>query len=112
MGIEFSTRDAPFQERLLHGAAAELGNAVFALFWDGEEPRLGTLTVTLPDGSSSTLLGDRDAQLGQIIGMQIASRTGKIALVSVNLPLSVGNAAGRAMLDLARSLTSGEVEAE
>ena len=109
MGIEFSTREAPFRDRVLHGALAELGNAVLALFWEGEEPRLGTLTVTLPDGSSSTLLGDRDGQIGQILGMHLASGKGKIALVSVNLPLSIGSAASRALIDLARSL-AGENE--
>jgi len=104
MGLEFSTRDASFEGKTLHGAIAELGNAVFALFWEGEEPRLGTLTVTLPDRTSSALLGERDRQLGLIIGAQISAQTGKMALVSTNLPLSVGMAAGRVLLDLARGL--------
>ncbi len=107
MGIEFSTREAPLGDRILHGALAELGNAVLALFWEGEEPRLGTLTVTLPDGSSSTLLGDRDGQIGQILGMHLASGKGKIALVSVNLPLSIGSAAGKVLIELARGLAGG-----
>lgn len=104
MGLNFSTRDAPFRDKLLHGALAELGNAVIALFWEGDVPRLGTLTVTLPDRSSSPLLGDRDRQIGLILGMHISSQTGKMALVSTNLPLAMGDAAGRVLLELARNL--------
>ena len=111
MGLEFSTRDAPFEGKTLHGAIAELGNAVIALFWEGEDPRLGTLTVTLPDRTSSALLGERDRQIGLIIGAQISAQTGKMALVSTNLPLSLGTAAGKVLLDLARSiLTAGKGE--
>jgi len=104
MGLNFSTGQAPFEDRQLHGAVANLGNAVVAFFWEGEEPRLGTLTVTLPDRSSSPLLGDRDRQIGLILGAQIAAQTGKMALVSTHLPLSMGTAAGRVLLDLSRSL--------
>lgn len=104
MGINFLTGEAPFQDRSLHGAMAELGNAVVALFWEGDEPRLGTLTVTLPDRSSSPLLGERDRQLGLVIGAHLAASTGKMALVSTNLPLALGEKAGKAFLNLAQSL--------
>ena len=110
MGLNFSTGEAPFQDRQLHGALAELGNAVIALFWEGDETRLGTLTLTLPDRSSSTLLGDRDRQIGLILGAQITAQTGKMALVSTNLPLSLGNEAGKVLMGLARSLLSGGEE--
>ena len=112
MGLNFSTGQAPFEDRQLHGAVAKLGNAVIAFFWEGEEPRLGTLTVTLPDRSSSPLLGDRDRQIGLILGAQLAAQTGKMALVSTHLPLSMGTAAGRVLLDLARSLLGGGEDAK
>ena len=44
----------------------ELENAVIALFWVGEKPKLGSLSVTLPDKSSSQLLGDRDELLSKM----------------------------------------------
>jgi hypothetical protein len=112
MGLNFSTGQAPYQDKQLHGAVAELGNAVIALFWEGDEPRLGTTTVTLPDRSSSALLGDRDRQIGLILGAQIAARTGKMALVSTNLPLGLGTEAGRALMDLASGLLGAKEESE
>ncbi|MFQ6052954.1 MAG: hypothetical protein ACE5OO_01810 [Candidatus Bathyarchaeia archaeon] len=104
MGLNFSTDEVIFEGRLLHGAVAELGNAVIALFWEGEEPRLGTLTATTPNRVSSSLLGDRDRLLGQLIGEQLAAVYGKMALVSTNLALSTGTTAGRPLLDLTRRL--------
>ncbi|MGD2200351.1 MAG: hypothetical protein PVJ38_01805 [Candidatus Bathyarchaeota archaeon] len=111
MDLELVKGEARFEDRPLHGALVELGNAVVAFFWEGEEPRLGTLTVTLPDRSSSPLLGDRDSQLARILGAQLTALTGKIALVSVNLPLGVGDAAGKALIQLTRELV-GEVREE
>lgn len=105
MGLNFSTGEAAFDGKRLHGAVAELGNAVIALFWEGEEPRLGTLTVTLPNRVSSPLLGERDCILGQLLGEQLAAIYGKMALVSTNLSASTGSAAGMTLLDLARKLT-------
>jgi hypothetical protein len=71
---------------------------------------MGTLTVTLPDRTSSPLLGDRDRQLGLILGAQLAALTGKMALVSVNLPVGLGDELGRLLLELARGLVRKEGE--
>jgi len=105
MGLNFSTGETVFDGRRLNGAVAELGNAVIALFWEGDEPRLGTLTVTLPNRVSSPLLGERDRLIGQLLGEQLAAVCGKMALVSTNLSTSTGTTAGRALLELARRLT-------
>jgi hypothetical protein len=110
MSLGFTSGEARHEERVLHGEAAELENAVVAFFWEGEVPRMGTLTVTLPDRSSSPLLGDRDRQLGLILGAQLAALTGKMALVSVNLPVGLGDEAGRTLLELARGLVGKEGE--
>lgn len=104
MGLDFSTGEVAFQDKVLNGSIAELGNAVVAFFWEGDEPRMGTLTVTMPDRSSSPLLGDRDRQIGLILGAHLTAQTGKMALVSVNLPLGMGDAAGRGLLELVQSL--------
>jgi hypothetical protein len=110
MSLGFTTGDARLKEKKLHGAVAEMENAVVAFFWEGKEPRMGTLTVSLPDRSSSPLLGDRDRQLGLILGSQLAALTGKMALVSVNLPVGFGDEAGRTLLELARELVGRDDE--
>jgi hypothetical protein len=110
MSLGFTTGEALHEERKLHGAVAELENAVVAFFWEGEGPRMGTLTVTLPDRSSSSLLGDRDRQLGLVLGSQLSALTGKMALVSVNLPVGLGDEAGRTLLELVRRLVGKEGE--
>jgi hypothetical protein len=104
MSLRFTSGEARHEERVLHGSATELENAVVAFFWEGEQPRMGTLTVTLPDKNSSPLLGDRDRQLGLILGAHLAALTGKMALVSVNLPVGLGDEAGKTLLELAREL--------
>jgi hypothetical protein len=105
MSLGFSTAETPFDDKRLKGAVAELGNAIIAIFWEGDEPRLGTLTVTLPNRVSSLLLGDRNLILGQLVGEQLAAVCGKMALVSTNLPLSAEGAA-KPLLDLAKKLAS------
>jgi hypothetical protein len=107
MGLNFSTGDINFQDKQLHGALTELENAVIALFWEGDEPRLGTLTVTLPNKVSSPLLGDRDRLLGELLGEQLAVICGKMTLVSTHLSASTGSEAGKVLIDLARRLTGG-----
>ena len=110
MSLGFTSGEARHDERVLHGEATELENAVVAFFWEGEKPRMGTLTVTLPDRNSSPLIGDRDRQLGLILGAQIAAMTGKMSLVSVNLPVGLGDEVGKTLLELARGLFGKEGE--
>ena len=110
MSQGFTSGETRYEERVIHGTVTELENAVVAFFWEGEKPRMGTLTVTLPDKSSSNLLGERDRQLGLIIGAQLSALTEKMALVSVNLPVGLGNEVGRTLLELARRLVEKEGE--
>jgi len=105
MSLNFSTKSASIEEKTLWGSIGELENAVLAFFWVGEKPRLGGLSVTLPDKTSSQLLGDRDEMLSKMIGERIASRYGKIALVSTNLPVGFD---GRAVLGLLNDMLSDE----
>ena len=110
MSLGFTSGEARHEERVLHGELVELENAVVAFFWEGKNPRMGTLTVSLPDRSSSPLLGDRDRQLGLVLGSQLSALTGKMALVSVNLPVGLGDEAGKTLLELARGLVGKEDE--
>jgi len=87
MSLKFSEKTATVEEKTLHGSICELENAVLALFWVGEKPKLGGLSVTLPDRTSSQLLGDRGEMLSRMIGERIASGFDKMALVSTNLPM-------------------------
>jgi hypothetical protein len=103
MSLNFSTKSVVLDNESLYGSIGELENAIIALFWVGERPKLGSLSVTLPDKSSSQLLGDRDEMLSKIIGERIASIYDRITLVSTNLPL---NFDGRVVLRLLNELLS------
>jgi len=102
MSLNFSTKSALVDDKTLFGSIGELENAVLAFFWVGDKPRLGGLGVTLPDKSSSQLLGDRG-----MIGERIASGYGKIALVSTNLPVGFD---GRVVLRLLNEMLSESIE--
>jgi hypothetical protein len=104
MSIDFYTQKVYSEGKQLRGAIAFLDNAVLAIFWEGVEPRLGTLTVTLPDRVSSTLLGERDREIGLLLGERISHLSGKMALVSTNLVHSKDISIGRKLLDLTREL--------
>lgn len=78
-------------------------NAVIAFFWVGSSPKLGGLSVTLPDRTGSQLLGDRDEMVSRLVGERMASHYQKIALVSTNLPMGFE---GREVLRLLNDLIS------
>ena len=83
----------------------ELENAVLALFWEGEEPKLGSTTVTLPGMASTQLLGDRDQLIGRVLGTHLAAKYGKMALVSTHISKGYGEEMGKTLLELARRFT-------
>jgi hypothetical protein len=87
MSLNFSTKTITVEEQTLSGSIGEMENAVIAFFWVGNLPKLGGVSVTLPDRSSSQLLGDRNEMLSRLMGERLASHFGKIALVSTNLPV-------------------------
>ena len=87
MSLKFSEKTVMVDEKVLHGALCELENAVIAFFWVGDRPKMGSLSASLPDRSGSQLLGDRDEMVSRMVGERIASKYGKIALVSTNLPM-------------------------
>ena len=103
MSLNFSVKSIDMEDSKLYGSLGVLENAVVSLFWVGEKPKLGSLSVTLPDRSSSHLLGDRDEILCKLIGERIASNYDKISLVSTNLPVGFD---GRVVLRLLNELLS------
>jgi hypothetical protein len=86
MSLKFSEKKMIVENNVLYGALSELDNAVITFFWVGDKPKMGSLSASLPDKSGSQLLGDRDEMISRMVGERIASKYGKIALVSTNLP--------------------------
>jgi hypothetical protein len=86
MSLKFSEKKMIVENFVLYGALSELENAVITFFWVGDKPKMGSLSASLPDKSGSQLLGDRDEMISRMVGERIASKYGKIALVSTNLP--------------------------
>lgn len=105
MNLVFQTKSLSVDGANLYGSFGVLENAVLVLFWTGDEPKLGSLTATLPDKSGSQLLGDRDEVVSRVIGERIASKFDRIALVSTNLPQGFEV---REVLRLLNSLLGGE----
>ena len=85
MSLETSSYEVEIEGKLIHGSLIELSNAVLAFIWEGPNPRLGTTTITLPDRTSSQVIGERDVITSKIIGERLAVKYDKLALVSTNL---------------------------
>src|SRR4030043_372267 len=66
MSLQWSEESIEHGGVVLHGALTDLGNAVLVVLWAGGKPKLGTLTATRPDGTSSTPLGDLRGFLREI----------------------------------------------
>jgi hypothetical protein len=105
MSLAFRVESMEVEGKTIHFAVLELENAVLALLWEGEEPKLGSTTVTLPGMASSQLLGDRDHLIGRILGTHIAARYGKMSLVSTHLSQGYGESMGKKLLELVRRVT-------
>jgi hypothetical protein len=105
MSLAFRVESVVVEGKTIHLAVLELENAVVALLWEGEEPKLGSTTVTLPEMASSQLLGDRDQLIGRILGTHIAARYGKMSLVSTHLSQGYGESMGKRLLELVKRVT-------
>jgi hypothetical protein len=106
MEIGFSTDSLNLGNKKIWGALTLLENAVICFLWEGEEPKLGSLSITLPDRTSSQIIGERDQVLGKIVGDFLASSYGKMALTSVNLSRGTGVDAGSLVLELVKKIVN------
>ncbi|MBD3206439.1 hypothetical protein GF319_08865 [Candidatus Bathyarchaeota archaeon] len=86
MSLEQSSHEKEIEGKNIHASFIEFSNAVLAFIWEGDNPRLGTTTITLPDKTSSQVIGERDVITSKIIGERLAVKYNKLALVSTNLP--------------------------
>jgi len=102
MSLAFRVEEAELEGKTLHCGVLELENAVIALFWEGNEPKLGSTTATVPGMASSQLLGDRDQMLGRMLGMHISAKTGKLSLVSTHISQGYSEAIGKTLIDIAK----------
>ena len=105
MSLAFRVESMEMEGKTIQFAVLELENAVMALLWEGEEPKLGSTTVTLPGMASSQLLGDRDQLIGRILGTHIAARYEKMSLVSTHLSQGYGESMGKRLLELVKRVT-------
>lgn len=105
MSLAFRVENMEVEGKTLRCGVLELENAVVALFWEGEEPKLGSTTVTLPGMASTQLLGDRDQLIGRVLGTHLAAKYGKMALVSTHISKGYGEEMGKTLLELARRFT-------
>ncbi len=81
------------------------------------EDRLGTLVAAVPPGkgligpsTSSVLLGGKNATLARIIAEKMASKTNKVALVSIYLETLDESMAGPILVRLVDKVTSKKAE--
>jgi len=105
MSLAFRVESIEIEGKNLRCGVLELENAVLALFWEGEEPKLGSTMMTIPGMASSPLLGDRDQLLGRVLGTHLAAKFGKMALVSTHVSRGYSEEIGKTLLELARRFT-------
>jgi hypothetical protein len=86
MSLKLSSSEFEVGNKTIHGSLIKLDNAVIALIWEGPEPKLGTITITLPDRTSIQVIGERDEIISKMIGDVLAVKYGVLAMVSTNLP--------------------------
>ena len=117
-------KDEIFEEnRRFFAIFIETRNACLVLLSEAED-NLGTLVVAIPPEkgligpfASSTLLGTRHSTIAKILAEKIASKKGKIALVSIHLKTLQETEAGPILVRLVEkimeqreNLTEREVE--
>lgn len=100
MSLFFSIESIVSENRKYSVGLAELDNAIIVLFWEGDEPKLGSTSIALPKLASTQVIGERDQLLGQMIGTQIANKYNKIALVSTHLQISKSEGRDRILMEL------------
>ena len=89
MGLQFHVESFEVGESLIQAGLLRLENAALVLVWMGEEPKLGSLCVSLPGGRSTMVLGDRFEVLARVVCERVSHVLGCLALVSIHLPKGV-----------------------
>lgn len=106
MALESLSSKGVFEGREFNVVYTQMENAVLLYLWEGSRPLLGTLSVSLPGGISTKLLGEKNALLGQVIGEMISSFFKKMAVVSIHMRGSEDEQVARLVMGLVRDLTA------
>ncbi len=104
MSLIFSIESIVSENRKYSVGVTELSNAIIVIFWEGEEPKLGSTSIALPKLTSSQVIGERDQLLGQMIGTQIANKYDKITLVSTYLQILKSEGRDKVLIELLNRL--------
>lgn len=112
MALESLTSKGVLEGREFNVVMTKMENAVILYLWEGSKPLLGTTSVSLPEGISTRLLGERNALLGQMVGEHISSVFKKMAIVSIHLRGLGDEQAARFMMGLVRDLIARSLHEE
>ena len=87
----------------------EFENAIFGFFFEGENRKVGTIAIAIPNtsltiSSSSVLLGYKNASITRLLAEYLASKFNKIAISSVFIYLENDVHTNRTLLKLAQSI--------
>lgn len=108
MSVEFHSDSIEIDNQKVFASVSELENAILALCWIGDKAKLGSITISLPNKTSSQLIGNRNEILGRMIGERLSSKSGKLVLVSTNLPFGFNSS--KELIDLLDNLTGEKNE--
>jgi hypothetical protein len=86
-----------------------IDNAVFAFYDEKDSVKLGTLAIAIPQVNgrrhvSSTLIGERNTVVTQILAEQLSKGFNTIAVVSTHFSEMEDRTSGRALIDLTQKL--------
>ncbi len=89
----------------------QIDNAIFAFYDEKNSMKLGTLAIAMPQFSgrrhvSSTLIGERNNIITQIIAEQLSKAFNTIAMVSTHFPEMKDGIGGRLLIDLTQKLVA------
>lgn len=96
-------------ERRITVTLHRIDNAVVAFYDEKDSMKLGTLAIAMPQFNgqrhiSSTLIGERNTIVTQILAEQLSKAFNAIAVVSTHFPEMKGGPSGRALIALTQKL--------
>jgi hypothetical protein len=98
-------------EQRINVTLHRIDNAVFAFYDEKDSMKLGTLAIAMPQFNgrrhvSSTLIGERNTIVTQILAEHLSKAFNTIAVVSTHLPEIGNRTSGRILIDLTQKLVA------
>ena len=99
------------EEQRLTVTLHRIDNAIFAFYDEKDSMKLGTLAIAMPQFNgrrhvSSTLIGERNTIVTQILAEQLSKAFDTIAVVSTHFPEMEDRTSGRILIDLTQKLVA------